>query len=124
SKNVIPRSMASRRASRPAPSSPPRHWEPPSPQPPKPSSLTTYPVAPRIRVFTVPLSTYSSPPVSLSTSWRGGTKGELAKGFHQLHHGPGVALAVVQQILAHPIALLPRDLVRHEQQPGDFHARH
>src|SRR5437660_8564595 len=51
------------------------------------------------------------------------TPTELPQPLHQLHHRPGVALAVVEQLLAHAIALLPRDLVRHEQQPGDLHAR-
>src|SRR5205823_620377 len=52
------------------------------------------------------------------------TPTELPQPLHQLHHRPRVALAVVEQVLAHAIALVPRNLVRHEQQPGDLYTRH
>src|SRR5690349_2848902 len=57
SKNVMPCATASRSASRPSLSAAPRHISPPSPQQPKPSSLTTYPVVPSVRVFTLARST-------------------------------------------------------------------
>src|SRR2546427_9563245 len=44
----------------------------------------------------------------------------LFRSLHQLHHRPRVALAIVEQVLAHPIALVPGDLVGYEQQPGDL----
>src|SRR5512146_1482382 len=50
--------------------------------------------------------------------------GQFPQLLQQPHHRPGISLAVVQQVLAHPVVLVARDPAGHEEQSRDLHARH
>src|SRR6266536_6202087 len=57
--------------------------------------------------------------------WGGGASlsAKAPQSLHEFDHGPRVPLAVVEQVLAHTIALVLGDLVSDEQQPSDLDAR-
>src|ERR1051326_1128018 len=69
----------------------------------------------------------SSESVESKTGWRPLPRlpipDQLLELLQQLHHRPRIAFTIVEQVLPHPVVLLPRDLPRHKQQPSDLHAR-
>src|SRR5690349_13139276 len=48
---------------------------------------------------------------------------QLLQFLQQLHHRPRIPFTIVEQVLPHPIVLVPRNLPGHEEQPSDLHAR-
>src|ERR1043166_7570786 len=52
------------------------------------------------------------------------TESELPQSLEQLHHRPRVPLTIRKQVLTNARPLIERNLLRHEQESRDLHARY